>query len=218
MNQIWPIALILSILGCGRDTKHAAPPPASPSSRFEALESRLLTADTVQFSFHVTAEGAVEADLTGEANLTPTTTRLTATGTFAGQPVDLLLHRDGDAYEFGNANTHNNLPAPPELKEALLLGLTRMGILHNLARLTGGAPPDHAYGDVRTWVTVDSLTVAAADSAAIAFNLTVAGQPSGSASLQLDAAGLPVVRRQVVQFPSGEMRVEERYADVIIRP
>jgi len=53
-------------------------------------------------------------------------------------------------------------PVPPEVREALVIGLTRMGILHNLARLVAGVPPDRASGGVRDWV--EGREIAWADS------------------------------------------------------
>ena len=42
------------------------------------------------------------------------------------------------------------------------------------------------------------------------------GQDVGEATLILDADGLPVERRQTVDFPEGQMRVVERYTNVRI--
>jgi hypothetical protein len=114
------------------------------------------------------------------------------------------------------------------LKEALLLGLTRMGLLHNLARLTANAPPDHADVGVREWVTLSSFASDRTDPVnapipetfrhGISFELTVAEQRAGSAVLEIDAHGRPVIRRQTVEFPAGRMRVVERYSSVTIEP
>ena len=43
---------------------------------------------------------------------------------------------------------------PPALNEAIVIGLTRMGHLHNIAVLTGGLPPDHSDGGAADWVRV----------------------------------------------------------------
>jgi hypothetical protein len=88
-----------------------------------------------------------------------------------------------------------------------------MGVLHNLARLTEAAPPDHSEGGVREGVTVGGF---AADSEGISFDLMVDGEPVGSATLQLDENGLPSVRRQSVTFPDGEMVVTETYRSVTV--
>lgn len=200
--------------GGGTEAPAAAPAPAET---FTDLEARLLGADEVHVAFDVTAEGAVEVALEGRLDLNADgSTELTATGTFAGRPVDVALRADGDGMRWGAAAAPAEGPPPPALREAILVGFTRMGILHNLARLTGNAPPDHAEGGVADWVVVDAFRPAAMDGSehAVAFDITVAGEPSGSATLGVDAEGRPVERRQAVQFPQGEMRVAERYTAV----
>ena len=110
-----------------------------------------------------------------------------------------------------------DVPRPAGLAAALVVGLTRMGVLHNLAMLVGGAAPARAEGGVEDWVqTVDHrpLSPAPAEGEAICFGLRVEGEPSGEATLWLDADGMPTRREQIVPFPEGEMRVVERYERV----
>lgn len=197
----------------------AAAVAALPAQTFTALEDALRGADAVRLAFDVTAEGAAEIAVAGTLDLAADgTTELTATGTFGVQPVDLVLRADGETMRWGVAGALEEGPEPPALRDALVVGLMRMGILHNLARLTGNAPPDHGEGGVDTWVLVDGFEGARLEGAAdaVAFDIAVAGQPSGSATLGLDAGDLPVERRQSVMFPDGEMRVIERYFDVEI--
>jgi hypothetical protein len=208
------------VLCCGpADAPERNPVSDDPASEFHALENRLLEARTVRVAFHVTAEGAVEADLRGDLEITPEgETRLTAAGRFAGQPAELLLRSDDGECEFGNASNRASVPRPDRLNESLLLGFTRMGILHNLARLAGGQPPDRADGGIREWVVADSFGRDPADSGTFSFEVLVAGERAASASLEIDPEGRPVVRRQTVRFPTGEMRVVERYPAVTIDP
>lgn len=195
----------------------AAEPDIDPEAVFRGLESRLLDARRVHLDFEITAEGAVEVALTGRLEIdSGDDVRLSAAGSFAGQAVDVALEREGRSYVFGNAPDRAEAPVPPQLSTALLVGMTRMGLLHNLARLTADAPPDHADGGVESWVVVDDFTVDAEDPTVVGFQITVAGQPSGSATLTLDGEGRPIVRHQTVNFPQGEMRVEERYSNVVI--
>ncbi len=119
---------------------------------------------------------------------------LATTGYLGGQPVELRLMAGADAFSYGSGPELAKGDVPPHLREALLVGLTRMGILHNLACLTGNAAPDHADGGVEAWVTVGSFQ-----------------RPDGE-------LGGPLTRRQTVRFPMGEMRVVERYRGVVIRP
>lgn len=220
MPKLWFCGLLVLTLGCEPgDRSEQAFSRAERSTDFTALEDRLLNADTVRFDFQVSAEGVFEADLRGVLDIGQAhRVRLTASGHFNGQPVDLLLRSEGEEVEFGNKTNRTVAARPTHLKEALLIGLTRMGILHNLARLTGASAPDHADGGVREWVTVGSFSAGATDADVLSFELTVAGQPAGSASLEIDSRGWPLLRRQTVQFPSGEMRVVERYSAVTIEP
>jgi len=216
----FPLAAVFLLAACQPAPPSAGDAETDPQRSFDALEVRLLAARSVRVDFHVTAEGAVEVDLTGSLQLVDhDTVSLEASGSFAGQPVDLALTVGAGAFALGNRP--HLLPVedvPEHLEEALLVGLTRMGILHNLARLVSGAPPDHADGGVADWVVVDRFGVEEGQSGTINFELTVAGEPSGSASLEIGPNGYPVVRRQTVQFPVGEMRVVERYSAVTIEP
>ena len=130
----------------------------------------------------------------------------------------LALVTDGDRYTYGNTTRRTLAIRPSGLSRALLIGFTRMGILHNLALLTEEAPPDHADGGVAEWVTVDEFEAVRLPQPGIAFAISVAGEPAGTASLDLDADGLPLARRQTVQFPTGEMHVTETYSSVSIEP
>jgi hypothetical protein len=206
------LGLVLLTMSCN------APRREAPEAAFKALEERLLNAQVVQLAFHVTAEGAVTADIHGTLDIeTGTAIQLKGSGLFAGDSIDLELRAEDDRFDFGNRPHRTVTSTPRELREALLIGLTRMGILHNLARLTGNAPPDHADGGVRDWVVVDSFAVDPQHDSAMSFALIVAGKPSGSATLEFAPAGHPVERRQTVRFPSGEMRVVERYSNVSIK-
>ena len=166
--------------------------------------------------------GAVSADLHGELQiLGEGVTHLTATGIFAEESVELSVISDGSTYEFGNQSSRISSPTPEYLNEALLVGLTRMGILHNLAMLTASAPPDRVYGGIRDWATVDGFDTllqgeSLPGSRSLFFSLTVDGVPAATVELDLDPDGMPTGRRQLVQFPEGEMRVVESYSSVVI--
>jgi len=194
----------------------ACAPATPPGDSFATLEARLLAADTVRIAFDVTADGSVTAALSGEVAIDGDAgVTLTATGVFDGEPAALRLRADRERYTYGNAAELTMNRRPDGLVEALVIGLTRMGILHNLAMLTSGARPDHVDGGVRDWVSVGGFR---RDADAIGFDLTVAGEPAGTATLVLDANGLPVERRQAVPFPEGEMRVVETYRSVSVIP
>lgn len=205
------LCLPLSILGAALPLR-----AQHPADRFADVERRLLQADRVAADFHITSEGAFEADLRGRLEISPEALSLTARGHFGGQSAELFVARNGEEFRWGNASGAQTDVVPEHLQEAILIGMTRMGLLHNLAMLTAGAPPDHADGGVAEWVMVEGLRAVEGDPTAVGFDIVVSGQPSGSATLSLDAAGRPVVRRQTVRFPEGEMLVIERYQDVRI--
>jgi hypothetical protein len=194
-----------------------APHSEDPEAAFQALEERLLNARAVKLAFHITAAGAVSADFHGTLEMEKGTgILLQGRGTFAGDSVDIELRSDNYQVELANRSGRTVTGTPRELREALLIGLCRMGILHNLARLTGYSLPDHAEGGVRDWVLVDSFTVDPQCNSGISFAIIAAGEPVGSAILEIAPAGQPVKRHQTVHFPTGEMRVVEQYSDVII--
>lgn len=215
----------MSLAGCGDSPQPGEESPAETASEvFFSLEDRLLQADSVNLEFAITAEGAIQVDLDGHLQVTPEgLTRIAAAGHFAGDSVDLHLLAREEEFEFGNWPERVRESRPSSLNEALFVGFMRMGILHNLARLVANAPPDRAEGGVRDWVQVDSLSFSASPpeasgSRSVSFSIFVGGSPAGTATLEIGPDGHPLVRRQSVQFPSGEMRVVERYVSSFITP
>ena len=89
-----------------------------------------------------------------------------------------------------------------------------MGVLHNIAMLSGGAPPDHANGGVDDWVKTVEHRHPEGSGSGVMFDLVVDGTPSGSATLWIDEQGQPLRREQRVDFPEGTMIVVERYEDL----
>jgi len=210
-------ALVEALLG---DVLDRIPDPAVEAPQLvEALESLLLQDTGVILPFRVQAEGAFEAALEGSLQLASGgRARLDAQGTFGGLPVQALLVSDGRRMIWvNNGNSHEG-EAPLHLREGLVLGLSRMGILHNLARLVNGSPPDATDGTAQDWVQITDLAHAGSDPSepigvAVHFGIVVGGSPSGDATLWMDPeSGVPLLRRQEVSFPEGKMRVTERYA------
>lgn len=188
-------------------------PEKTPETVFSELERRLAQRP-LRLRFEATSEGAFEAAMTGELAIADEV-ELSVTGRFGELAVDSRLWTQGDRLRAGPRGAPTlDVPRPPELEAALVIGLVRMGVLHNVARLVAGAPPDHGDGGVTDWVQAIDLAHATPPDGAgdgLRFGLVVAGQPSGSAALWLDAHGLPRWREQTVEFPGGQMRVVERY-------
>jgi predicted esterase/predicted DNA-binding protein (MmcQ/YjbR family) len=186
------------------------------AAAFEAVEDRLMGTDGV-VEFRVTAGGAFTAALDGVLRVVgPDEARLVVDGQFGGAPVALTLLAGDGRMVGGNQDTTFRHGTSAELRESLILGFTRMGILHNLARLVAGRPPDHADGGVREWVQVADVAwvedAAGSGARGLGFEVVVSGTPAARAEVVLDAAALPRARDVVVRFPGGEMTVREEYS------
>ena len=196
--------------------------PETAEARFRELELRLLDAETVRVRGGAGSTGTVASALEGEALLASgNRAHLQFTGEFGSASVALALVSDGQQVWGGNGTESFEIEAPTALNEAILLGFTRMGILHNLALLSGASPPDGTDGSIRDWLTVTNFawgepeTVDGVPTETLRFDVTVHGRPSAQAVLWLGReSGLPVQREQIVKFPDGEMRAVEVYQTV----
>jgi hypothetical protein len=190
-----------------------------PGREFAQLEQELLRRPELQVSFHITSQGAFAAELEGVLTLgAGSGTSLVAEGTFGDEPVTLSLSASEGQMSGGSQERTFQEPLPNGMREALVIGLTRMGLLHNLARLVAGSPPDRADGSVREWVQVRNVAWEPGrgdipGSRGLRFDIWVGGRAAGEGTLWLDVdgEGPPVLREQIVRFPGGEMRVTERY-------
>jgi len=194
----------------------AAVPAVSPAAAFARIEDAWLRQPHVHVAFHVTAEGAFRGELEGELMLAGEEgVFLTARGTFGGEAVELTLNTRAGRMTGGRAGQSFDEPIPTGLREGVAIGFTRMGILHNLARLTAALPPDRTDGTVRSWVEARDLAWLPAQEGGAAsglrFAVWVDGAPAADATLWLAASGAPLWREGTVRFPGGEMRVTERY-------
>lgn len=188
----------------------------SPEQALTSAEERLMESSATRVDFIVTATGAVDGNLTGSLLLGDSgQARWTIEGTLRGEEVDLLLVSDGTRMRLGNGVDTVEAATPPRLKEALILGLTRMGVTHNVLRLAELLPPDHADGRVDSWV--QAADVRREERGNLAFNVEADGAP-GEAVVLYMAPGteLPGERQQTHQFPDGEASVTEIYSAVSI--
>jgi len=191
-----------------------------------ALEARLLAAPSVRVRYDITAKGALTTHLKGELGLQgESRLKLDGAGPFGGSELNVSLVSDGKSLKGGTQPRPFDISTPPALREAVAIGFTRMGLLHNLARLTAGAPPDHAGGGVQDWVVLRGVKkgeiekIGEVRAVPLSFELVVSGVPSGVATLWLDEdSGLPVQRTQTVHFGSDEMEVLERYGSFEVAP
>ena len=184
------------------------------AAELAALEERLLEAEAVRVEFTITSEGILSTALKGSLDIRGENLSLEADGDFGGSPVDLILAVSGSEIAGGNLALADarlrefSVANPGAAKEAVVLGMTRMGILHNLALLTGSRPPDRSAGGFRNWVKADKVR---GEGNGLAFAILVDGDAAAEAMLAMDNRGLPTRREQINQFPAGEMRVVETY-------
>jgi hypothetical protein len=204
--------------------------PLDISAELGAIEQNLLDLDFAM-RFDIASEGAVASRFVGELRVVEETITLRASGTFEGKPVELSLSSDGERLRGGSGAAEISIPQPPELERAVVIGLARMGLLHNLAMLVGGRPPDHADGGVDTWLAAAEVVPGAKvgpdepgpeaqrqGAQAMSWQIRVDGGHAGDATLWCDpATNLPLERHVIVPFPSGEMRVREHYTIELLR-
>jgi hypothetical protein len=220
------MATVVAIASCSDNTvdRTSDRTPESAEIRFRELERRLLGAESVRIRGAAGSAGTVISGLEGEALIASgNRAHLQFSGEFAGTEVTLALVADGEEMWGGNGTDQFESEVPTALNEGILLGFTRMGILHNLALLSGASPPDGTDGTIDGWLTVsnfawgDSGTLDGVAADALTFDLAVHEKPSAEVILWLDQKnGLPVQREQVVHFPDGDMRAVEVYEAVEI--
>jgi hypothetical protein len=189
----------------------------SAAEALSMVESELMAAQERALDFEVVSEGAFHASLQGRLVLAGgDALSMEASGTFGADTVRLRVRGEEGRMMWGNSSTTEEAELPPDLRGSVVLGLVRMGVLHNLARLVSGAPPERTDGSVGLWVETEEARWVSArteDGArGIHFGIVVSGSRTAEATVWLDAGGHLVEREQVVRFPGGEMRVVERYA------
>ncbi len=179
--------------------------------RLDALERELLAATKLELGFQTRSEGIVKSAFDGTLKIEGDVVELEFSGEFMGKSNRVSLRAEGETMSIKLGRQEpTTLARPRALGEGVLLGLTRMGILHNLARLFGGAAPEGTDGNAREWV--QSVEPALTEDGAVGFGLVVGGNRSGDAKLEFGDDGLPARRTQEVEFgPRKQMRVVEVY-------
>lgn len=189
------------------------------------IEQRLIAARRVAIEASIESSGVVPARLRGRSEwLDRNRATVAYEGSFAGRLAELGMVADSWTAQLKNGDQARGEPVGRESNRAALIGLTRMGLLHNLARLTGLGGADHANGGVDQWVKLDSFRPSTfaqggelAGMMSFGFDIVVAGSTAGSARLWVDpATGLPRRRQQTVRFPQGEMTVIEDYLRFVV--
>jgi len=191
----------------------------APDAILALIERRLSEDPVVVCDFEVESEGAIVSDFTGTLRFERDRTLLVATGTFAGNAVDLRLEAADGRMTGHTGGGVLDAEEPVALREGLALGLVRMGLLHNLAVLSGGGLPDGTDGGARDWIVAHDVSrridhgPGTGRRNALEFELEVAGQRRADVTLFLDLlTATPVERHQTVRFDTGTMSVVERYS------
>ena len=192
---------------------------SAAQARFDELEKLLLEADSLQLVTHIKSGGQVPSRFEGTLLLQKgDRARLDQNGAFMGQPARAHLVSDGSRMKVESAQKQSQADNPKALNEGLIIGFTRMGLLHNIAVISSGALPEGTDGTTRDWIQVSQFTALSeevlngVESEKFGFNITVSGQPAGEATLWLRKDnGLPLQREQTVYFEGGSMTVVESY-------
>jgi hypothetical protein len=181
------IALLLAV-ACSGD--------CSAQKAFSKME-KALNKNRVEAQTHSHAEGAVQADVDATLSI--------------GHGI--LVHEQGSINGKPVDKSYEELTTPA-LRDALLLGFSRIGVLHNLVKISRGDQPDTS-GDLRKQLEPHDFAKA---SGGVAFKLRVQGHEMGDVTLALDPkTHLPTQRTQVVHFPNGDMHVTEAYKFTMVK-
>lgn len=191
-----------------------------PPQLMRALEARLLAAPGITIEADVRATGALVAALSGRLELRERN-RANASwqGELRGAPVQLALSSDGRALELKGGAQTRSAGTERESNRALIAGVLRTGLAHNLLRISSGQGPDHAEGGVESWATLEGfrpttygLSGDMQGAMSFGFDLVLDGVNAGSVRLWLDpVTGLPRRRLVVMRSPEGESTIVEDY-------
>ena len=149
--------------------------------------------------------------------------RLALQGAFGGKDVDALLVCDGRTMRGGTSGQRFELDAAPGLRQGMVVGFVRMGLMHDAARLASGRMPDYVDGSAGAHLAVVGASHAAGEemrghaTELWSFALYVDHEHAADEMLWLDAStGLPVRRRVVVHLPEGDMDDGEEYDEFAV--
>jgi len=188
--------LVFLITVCGNSVAEESP--------LVLLEAQLLTSP-LAFEFQINSTGAVVSDIKGRFHYCENELMIDVDGELFAEPVRLKMRADLERLSLNDTS----MPMPDYLHEAIIIGFVRLGLLHNIIRLSGNLIPDHGEGGVRDWV---QIPVVGQNSDLMFFDIFVSKSKAAHAELTLDEQGLPKFRRQTMYFGGDEMLVTENYA------
>ncbi len=217
------LALLSLLAGCASGPR-PVPASATATERLSHAESALLGGRNLTGTFEIDSKGENAAHMTGTLELFEgNAMHLVAEGNFKSEPVQLEVDSRDSAgivrttTKGPSVSSHRDPPAD-KLREAVGLGISRMGLLHNLALLSLDQPLEKTGGGFSEWArpvgTKDgaSETINGEPCRRVDFGIEVEGKNMGEASVCIaDATGLPLQRNQTVHFPTGEMTLTETF-------
>lgn len=217
------LSLLLLLAGC---TSGPRPVPASANEirRLSQAEEALIFGKNMTATFELDSKGPNAGHMTGTLELVDgNAIHLVAEGNFKSEPVQVELDsRDSSAISRSttrgaSVSSHRDPPAT-YLRRAIAVGLSRMGLMHNVVTLALDKPLDKIDGGMEDWVKVLDLKDGASESIngevcrRVEFVVQVEGQKMGESSMCIaDATGLPLQRNMTVHFPEGDMTLVESY-------
>lgn len=209
--------LVLSLLAASAAATAQVQDPAVVMAQ---LEARVLAARRVLVDADIETFGAVTARLTGQGELLDRNrASLAYAGSFAGSPVELGLSADGRILQWRRGGDTRQEAVARESNRALLLGLLRMGLLHNLSRGAGLPGLDIARATTEPGIALDSFRPTTfvlggelEGSMSFGFDVMAGADVAGAVRLWLHpVSGLPRRRQLTVRLAQGDLTVVEDY-------
>lgn len=216
----------------------ALPPAAAEENAnarriLEKVEQRLLNARYVDLYAHVSIEGPFERQLNGSFIIDESGTM---TGSFRGtigkDPATVAVKAEGEQLSMTLNQEQRNGTQPPALREAILVGLMRVGFAQSLIAFSQLQPPERAGGGVRDWVSYANVNVREASLAqgyhngeiGLQFDLMIGGQVAGHARLWISTqTQLPTRREQFLTYQDAEgktreLQIDENFSRFVVEP
>ncbi len=216
-------ALLALVAGCASGPR-PVPSSATATQRFELTERALLESKNLTGTFEIDAKGENAAHMTGTIEfLEGNALHLVAEGNYKSDPVQLEVDsRDPTGIlrtstKGPSVSAHRDPPAV-RLREAVAMGISRRGLLSNLALVSMDQNLEKTGGGFPDWVKMLELKDGAAESIngeacrRVEYVMEVDGQNLGQASVCIsDATGLPLQRNQTVHLTTGDTTVVETF-------
>ncbi len=213
------LPLVLALCGCGIGGSTSILNPEEAKTFLSVIEQKVLSADSFRLVFEIVSQGQMESKVEGELRLaTGGRVRLEAKGSIAGEDMSVLLISDGDRLYLRSPAGSQITETPKEIREALVKGLVRMALLHNLAQLARGRTPERAEGGIEEWVAAsefsldEQTSLHGVSAIPLHFDITIGGRDVAEATLWISAAKKPIQRRQTIYHQIGATTIKETYS------